>query len=105
MGMDTYLEILEFMPLVQDDIATAISIAKMLDEYLEASDDTRLPVRVETIVLQYVLSWLHSTNLDLRCISLKILLTIRNFWIACQKGTQQWVGDRCETSSVVGICK
>ena len=76
MGMDTYLEILEFMPLVQDDIATAISIAKMLDEYLEVSDDTRLPVRVETIVLQYVLSWLHSTNLDLRCISLKILLAL-----------------------------
>ena len=53
-----------------------ISIATTIDEYLEVSNATILPGRVETVVLQNVLGWLHSEHLDLRCIAAKILLAL-----------------------------
>lgn len=76
MGIDTYLDILELMPLIQDDTATTISVANMIDDYLEVTDDTVLLPRVETIVLQNVLQWLNSDNLDIRCVAARILLAL-----------------------------
>lgn len=75
-GVDVYTTVLELFPLVQNDAATSISIAKILDEYLELSNTVVLPQRVETVVLQNVLGWLHSEQLDLRCIATRILLAL-----------------------------
>lgn len=76
MGIDTYTSILELLPLAQNDAATSISIATTIDEYLELTNAITLPSRVETVVLQNVLGWLHSEHLDLRCIASRILLAL-----------------------------
>ena len=75
-GIDTYTEVLELMPYVQNDTATMISVAKMIDHYLESTDDVILPARIESVVLQNVLQWLRSDNLDIRCIATRILLKL-----------------------------
>lgn len=76
MGTDVYTEILELIPYVQSDTATMIAIAKMIDHYLEITDDVLLPARIEVVVLQNVLQWLKSDNLDIRCIATRILLSL-----------------------------
>ena len=57
-------------------VATSISIATIIDEYLEVANTITLTGRVETLVLQNVLGWLHSEHLDLRCIATRILLAL-----------------------------
>ena len=76
MGIDVYTEILELMPYVQGDTATMIAVARMIDHYLEIKDDVILPPRVDVVVLQNVLQWLQSDNLDTRCIATRILLAL-----------------------------
>ena len=76
LGIDVYTEILELMPYVQGDTATMIAVAKMIDHYLEIKDDVILPPRVDIVVLQNVLQWLQSDNLDTRCIATRILLAL-----------------------------
>ena len=76
MGIDVYTEILELMPYVQGDTATMIAVAKMIDHYLEIKDDIILPPRVDIVVLQNVLQWLQSDNLDTRCIATRVLMAL-----------------------------
>lgn len=76
MNIDTYTEVLELMPYVQNDIATMISVAGTVDHYLECTDDVVLPTKIESVVLQNVLQWLRSDNLDIRCIATRILLSL-----------------------------
>ena len=76
MGIDTYSDILELIPLIQSDTATTISVANMIDDYLEVTEDVTLPQRIEGIVLQNVLQWLNSDHLDIRCIAARILLAL-----------------------------
>lgn len=74
MGEDTYLEILELLPYIQDDIPTTIAVASIVNKYLASTDSAVLPHPLGTIALQNVLQWLHSEHLDLRYIATKILL-------------------------------
>ena len=76
MGIDVYTEILELMPYVQGDTATMIAVARMIDHYLETKDDVILPPRVDIVVLQNVLQWLQSDNLDTRYIATRIVLAL-----------------------------
>lgn len=76
MDIDTYSDMLELIPLIQADTATTISVAKMIDNYLEVTGNIILPQRIEGIVLQNVLQWLNSENLDIRCIAARILLAL-----------------------------
>lgn len=78
MGLDSHLEILESMPYIQNDIATTITVEKIIIEYLEISDEIKLPPNIEAIVLQNVLQWLRSENLDVRWIATRILLKLSN---------------------------
>lgn len=48
----------------------------MINYYLETRDDVLLPPRIDAIVLQNVLQWLKSDNLDLRYYAAKILLAL-----------------------------
>lgn len=76
MGKDVYSDILELMPYIQGDIATTISVARLIVGYLENSDDAMLPSRVEAIILQNVLQWLHSEHIDIRWNATRILLAM-----------------------------
>lgn len=76
MGKDAYANILELMPYIQGDVATTIAVTNLIVEYLENSDDIRLPSRIEVVILQNVLQWLHSEYVDIRWNATLILLTM-----------------------------
>ena len=76
MGKDVYSDILELLPYIEGDVATTISVTRLIVEYLETTDMIRLPGRVETITLQYVLQWLHSEYLDIRWNATRILFSM-----------------------------
>ena len=76
MGKDVYGDILELMPYIQGDVATTIAVTRLIAEYLETTDTVMLPARVESIVLQNVLQWIHSEYLDIRWNATRILLTL-----------------------------
>lgn len=71
-----YGDILELIPYIQGDIATTISVTHLIVEYLENSDDIMLPAKVEAIILQNVLQWLHSEYTEIRWNATRILLTM-----------------------------
>lgn len=75
-GKDVYAEMLESMPYIQGDIATTIAVTRLIVEYLEISDDVMFPSKVEAIILQNVLQWLHSEYADIRWNATRILLTM-----------------------------
>lgn len=74
--MEVYEDILELMPYIQGDVATTIAVTRLIMEYLEVTDTVMLSIRVESIVLQNVLHWLHSENLDIRWNATQILLAL-----------------------------
>ena len=76
MEKDVYEDILELMPYIQGDIATTIAVTHLIVEYLEVTDTVMLPIRVESIILQNVLQWLHSENLDIRWNATRILIAL-----------------------------
>lgn len=76
MGKDVYSDILELLPYIEGDVATTISVTRLIVEYLETTDMITLPGRVETITLQYVLQWLHSEYLDIRWNATRILFSM-----------------------------
>lgn len=75
-GCDTYPNILELMPYIQNNTATIISVTNLIIEYLELADDVILPNKVESIILQNVLQWVHSDNINIRWNATRILLTM-----------------------------
>lgn len=76
MGKDVYSNLLELMPYIKDDLSTTIAVAKILRDYLDISDTVMLPPKIESLVLQNVLNWICSKNLDLRFISTCILIKL-----------------------------
>lgn len=76
MGKDVYSSILELMPYIQGDVATTIAVTRLIAEYLETTDTVILPANVEAIVLQNVLQWIHSEDLDIRWNATRILLSL-----------------------------
>ncbi|EOS77671.1 hypothetical protein C819_00782 [Lachnospiraceae bacterium 10-1] len=76
MGKDVYNDILELMPYIQDSVATIIAVTNLIIQYLETTDTIMLPARVESIVLQNVLQWLHSEFLGIRWNATRIFLTL-----------------------------
>lgn len=76
MGKAVYGDILELMPYIQGDAATTIAVTRLIVGYLETTDTVILPIRVEAIVLQNVLQWIHSENLDIRWNATRILLSL-----------------------------
>ncbi len=76
MGKDTYIDILELMPYIQNNVATTIAVSHLIIKYLETTDTVKLPNRVETIVLQNVLQWIYSEHADIRWNATRILLAL-----------------------------
>ena len=75
-GKNVYGDILELMPYIQGNVATTIAVTHLIVGYLENSDEVMLPSRVEAIILQNVLQWLHSEYTDIRWNATRILLTM-----------------------------
>lgn len=75
-GKDVYCKVLELMPCIQGDIATTFSVTQLIVEYLENSETIMLPYKVEGIILQNVLQWLHSENANIRFNAMRILLML-----------------------------
>lgn len=75
-GKDVYSDILELMPYIQGDNATTIAVTRLIVEYLEITDTVMLPTKVEAIILQNVLQWLHSEYSDIRWNATCILLAM-----------------------------
>lgn len=76
MNKETYSDIMELLPLAQNDTATSISIARIIAEYLEVSDSVMLPDKIDAVVLQNVLVWLCSDRFELRYNAVRVLLTL-----------------------------
>ena len=76
LGRDTYTNLLNLFPLIQNDIATSVSVSDSINEYLELDDSIVFPSRIETIILQVTLQWLHSDNNNLRWSAARILLML-----------------------------
>lgn len=76
MGKDVYAEILELIPYIRGDVATTIAVTHLIAEYLENSDNVMFPSKVEAIILQNILQWLHSEYADIRWNATRILLTM-----------------------------
>lgn len=76
MGEDVYLEILDLLPCIQNDIPTTIAVASMVNKYLASTNSVVFPQPLGTIILQNVLQWLRSEHLDIRYIATKILLQL-----------------------------
>lgn len=76
MGKDTYSEILEIIPYLQNDIPTTISVINLMVEYLYTNDSVQLPQSIEMIIMQNVLYWLRSENLDVRWGATRIMFAL-----------------------------
>lgn len=75
-GMDCFPMILEGMAYLKDDIATTISVTRILIEYLENTDEVVFQKNIEAVVLQNALQWLNCDHIDIRWNATRILLKL-----------------------------
>lgn len=76
MGGDGYIDFLEGMSYIQNDMATIISVERMINEFLEVNNSVLLPKKIDTIVLQNVLQWLRLDYVDIRWNATRILFKL-----------------------------
>lgn len=76
MKKDTSIEVMELLPLVQNDVATTITITRIIVEYLELGEKAWLPKKMETIILQNALQWVRADSTDIRWNATRILMAL-----------------------------
>lgn len=76
MGEDAYSDLLELMPYLQQNKGATLLVVNLISQYLKTTDTIRLPAKVEGIVLQNALQWIHSENLNTRYHATNILLQL-----------------------------
>ncbi|MCI8800611.1 MAG: hypothetical protein HFH88_12490 [Lachnospiraceae bacterium] len=76
MKRDTSIEVMELLPLVQNDVATTITTTQIIIEYLELGEKVRLPKKMETIILQNALQWIRADSTDIRWNATRILMAL-----------------------------
>ena len=64
------------MPYIQENVATIVAVTHLIIEYLETTDSIIFPSKIESIVLQNVLQWLHSEHLDIRWNATRVFLML-----------------------------
>ena len=78
-GEKTWLQMIEILPLIQNDISAQIRVSKMIQSFLEVDETGPIDVNLESIFLQQALIWAASENLNVRWHAIKILiLLLRN---------------------------
>lgn len=79
MGENSYVDILEGLSYIQNDMATSISVTRTIIKFFEVDDSVVLPQNVEAVILQNVLQWLRFDNMDIKWNATRILfMLIRN---------------------------
>lgn len=79
MGENSYVDILEGISYIQNDMATSISVTRTIIKFFEVDDSVVLPQNVEAVILQNVLQWLRFDNMDIKWNATRILfMLIRN---------------------------
>lgn len=79
MGENSYVDILEGISYIQNDMATSISVTRTIIKFFEVDDSVVLPQNAEAVILQNVLQWLRFDNMDIKWNATRILfMLIRN---------------------------
>ena len=79
MGENSYVDILECISYIQNDMATSISVTRTIIKFFEVDDSVVLPQNAEAVILQNVLQWLRFDNMDIKWNATRILfMLIRN---------------------------
>ena len=76
MGKETYTEILEIIPYLGKDIATTDSVVNLVVEYLYSNESVRFPIKIELIIIQNILLWIRSENINIRWNATRILFAL-----------------------------
>ncbi|MDA3732452.1 hypothetical protein PBV87_13245 [Niameybacter massiliensis] len=74
-GEDIYQPMMEMLPFLVDDIPTQLQVSKIILTFLEA-DEEEIPQNVEILLLQQVLTWCKSNQVDLRWKAIRILFQL-----------------------------
>ena len=79
MGENSYVDILEGISYIQNDMGTSISVTRTIIKFFEVDDSVVLPQNAEAVILQNVLQWLRFDNMDIKWNATRILfMLIRN---------------------------
>ncbi|MFI3169360.1 MAG: hypothetical protein R3Y06_05390 [Faecalibacterium sp.] len=73
-GESIYTELLQLMPYIRNDIPTTETVIHLIAEYLDVGRNIIFSADVMSIILQNVLQWLCSENLNIRWESTRILV-------------------------------
>lgn len=75
-GENNWAQILEILPYTKDDSVSAIRICKTIYYYLSNTPSAVLPLKLEPIILQYVVSQISSEVNDLRWYAIRALILL-----------------------------
>lgn len=78
-GTESWIKVLELLPYVKDNDSSAIRVCKTVYSLLSDRADARLPIQLEPIILQYLVSQMVSRVNDLRWYAINsLILLLRN---------------------------
>ena len=75
-GADIYVDMIELLPLITNDTATAITVTGLLADYLDMNKTVLIPVKTEMVLLYNTFEWLQEDSTDIRWNATRILLTM-----------------------------
>lgn len=75
-GSDVYAEIMELLPLITKDTATAITVTGFIADYLEIDNSFTLQMDIETVVFHNAFEWLQMDSTDIRWNATRVLLAL-----------------------------
>ena len=75
-GSDIYADMMEMLPIIINDTATAITATRFIADYLEMSESLMLPRDTETILLHNTFEWLLMDSTDVRWNATRILFAL-----------------------------
>ena len=75
-GSDIYVDMVELLPLIINDTATAITVTGFIADYLETSENLLLPRTTESVLLHNTFEWLQMDSTDVRWNATRIMLAL-----------------------------
>jgi len=75
-GSDVYADMMELLPLIINDTATAITVTGFIADYLEISESLLLPRATESVLLHNTFEWLQMDSTDVRWNATRIMLAL-----------------------------
>ena len=75
-GSNIYADMIEMLPIIINDTATAITVTRFIADYLEMSESLILKRDTEAIILHNTFEWLLMDSTDVRWNATKILFAL-----------------------------